>query len=299
MDAPQSTHLELVGFLMNTGIAIATVVAILLAPRWGEKRARASDEHREKQKRKWEIFRTLMRYREHEESEEFVGALNLIEIEFRDQESVIMARKELIRHLYKEPPVGEPSLSAHTKEKERRKVFLLQAVAKACGVEIDNLDIAYDAYSPSKWGASKQQLEETKMWANQILGGSRHLSVRIVEAPKNIAVGDSSCDRASPAQSPQSESSIPPSPDASNESSTAASEGSLCDRAQPAQSRQPVSSVPPSHDATNESSTTASEGSLCDRAQPAQSCQSESSIPPSPDATIESSTGKKNNGEDD
>ena len=64
---------------------------------------RFCDEAREAKRREWEIFRTLKRTRREQLATDFVGALNLVEVEFHIEHEVIEAWKNLFSHLCQLP----------------------------------------------------------------------------------------------------------------------------------------------------------------------------------------------------
>lgn len=202
-------------------IGFLTLIALVIGPVLAAKLTRRSDVRQEKERRKWEIFRSLMQNRGNDISAEFVDSLNLIEIEFCDHKSVIKARRKLFKHLCSAVPVGEPAFTNHVREGEKRKIKLLQSVAKACGVDIGDLNIAYDAYSPQGRINSERQTAEIKDWTHEILSGSRHLPIKITEVPKDIPKDeendntDKPDQRARPSSQAQSVFSTPPSPEPS------------------------------------------------------------------------------------
>lgn len=192
-------------------IAVATLWAVYYGPRHAAEKTRESDERREKERRKWEIFRTLMRYREEPESEEFVDSLNLIEVEFCDHEQVIAARREFLQHLNTAVSVSGPELTSHIKEGQRKKVLLLQAIAKICNAKIDNLDIVHDAYISHERENEKKLTNETREWVHQTLAGSRHIPVQVVNISNESDSTTSSTLQDQSAGGAQPISTVPPS----------------------------------------------------------------------------------------
>ena len=78
-------------------MTIATFIAILVGPAFAVVLTRWLDERRVKSARRWDIFRDLMRYRGDSINANFVGELNLLEVEFSDDERVTGAWKTLRR----------------------------------------------------------------------------------------------------------------------------------------------------------------------------------------------------------
>lgn len=87
---------------MTEGIdwfAIVTALAAIAGPVIAVWITRMSDDRKEVQGRRMDIFRTLMRTRKMPVHFDHVGALNLIEIEFAEDQSVIKAWKEYLANL--------------------------------------------------------------------------------------------------------------------------------------------------------------------------------------------------------
>ena len=191
-------------------IAAITVWAIYYGPRHAAERTRESDERREKERRRWEIFRTLMRYREELESEEFVDSLNLIEVEFCDYEDVIKARRELLECLNLAVIITGPNLTSYIKDRQRKMVSLLQAIANICNAKVNDMNIVSDAYISHEREKDKKLMIEAREWIRQILDGSRYIPVQVVNVPNQSGGPSSSISQSRSTTSTQSASHTPP-----------------------------------------------------------------------------------------
>ena len=90
---------------------LITTAAIILGPIIAVLVTRFIDYIRAEKERKYDIFRTLMRTRETPLNWDHVGALNLIEVEFRKHPAVIDAWNAYLEHLGTElPPVEQKQL---------------------------------------------------------------------------------------------------------------------------------------------------------------------------------------------
>ena len=193
-------------------IAGITIWAIYYGPRHAAKKTKESDEHREKERRKWEIFRALMRYREELEAEEFVDSFNLIEVEFWDHENVIDARRDLLRHLNTAVLTEGPELTQYIEDRRRKMVFLLQAIAGICNTKVNDLSIIYDAYTSHEREKNKKLMIETREWIRQILEGSRNIPVQVAKVTSDSDHITSLTLQSSSTSFTQSASLTPPSP---------------------------------------------------------------------------------------
>ena len=70
------TFVEFITIVMS--VEFMTIIALIAGPVIAVIITRFCDEAREAKRRKWEIFRTLMRTRREQLTTDFVGALNLI-----------------------------------------------------------------------------------------------------------------------------------------------------------------------------------------------------------------------------
>jgi hypothetical protein len=87
-------------------MGIATIIALLVGPILAVWVTRRNDDRRLKQTRRMDVFRTLMRTRRVRLNPDHVGALNLVEIEFHGEASVIEAWKAYWNHLRMVAPAG-------------------------------------------------------------------------------------------------------------------------------------------------------------------------------------------------
>ena len=166
-------------------MTIATFIAILVGPAFAVVLTRWLDERRVKSARRWDILRDLMRYRRFPMNPNFVGALNLIEVEFSKDKKVTKAWKDLFAE-FKEVWPKEPSEEQKTALNAKRgeaQTRLLSAVAKNLGLSIEQLDIQ-GAYSPRAW--DDLEAEQTHLEAEQT--HLRQLAIGIASGQKAVNV---------------------------------------------------------------------------------------------------------------
>lgn len=158
-----------------------TVIAIIVGPIAAVIITRVFDGYREKRRRRWEVFRSLMRSRGQQLSEDFVGSINLIGVEFHDCSDIIDAKVEYLAHLCSDFPTEEPAKSNFFTEGERKYAVLMQRVAKRLGVDIDGLDIAKGVYSPVGWAEKENELTRIRKLAVEVLNGDIVLPVKVTD----------------------------------------------------------------------------------------------------------------------
>src|ERR1035441_3208916 len=124
-------------------MGIATIIAVLLGPLFAVYVTRRIDESRLKQTRRMDVFRTLMRTRRVRLNPDHVGALNLVEIEFYGEASVIEAWKAYWNHLRMVAPAGmnQDQERQFYQERDGLLTKLLHAIAKTLRFHIEQLDI--------------------------------------------------------------------------------------------------------------------------------------------------------------
>lgn len=187
-------------------MAYLTIFAILLGPVLGVGFAIWLERRRAKEARRLDIFRTLMRTRRARISPDHVGALNLVEIEFRDDPDVVSNWKALLDHFGKAQPRhpneeiqnGMESKETDTREnryslrvvQERQELLtkLLSEIAKAVGFNnIEQLDIFKGGYTPQGWEDTEfDQLVIRRLFVDISLG-RKVLPVGIVNWPDQSA----------------------------------------------------------------------------------------------------------------
>ena len=157
-----------------------------------------------------DVFRDLMRTRRTPLYPDHVGALNLVEIEFKGDREVQSAFRDLFRHLGSLPTrrpeeeIKEGLTQAQRSEREdgferrlgvERQALLarlLHAMAKELGFEIEQLEIVEGGYSPQAWANVEQQQEAVRRLLTDIYVGKRGLPVEEFKRPEGDGGGNGS-----------------------------------------------------------------------------------------------------------
>ena len=149
------------------------VAATFLGPVAAVLVTRFVDEQRMRSARRWDIFRSLMRARAAPLSAEFVGALNLLEVEFTKDKPVIDAWKAFQQH------VNQPDNSSQSAGERWAEIYLhlrtslLDAVARAVGIKVQQLDILRANYSPVAWKTLEDEQASLRQLLADVLSGKR------------------------------------------------------------------------------------------------------------------------------
>jgi hypothetical protein len=136
-----------------TLVEILTVAAIVVGPAVGAWLTRWLDDRRERQKRRFDIFRTLMRTRRMPIHVDHVSALNLVEVEFVDNKEIVSAWKSYLANLSEPfPPVEEKDrFDVATKKRDSLLTKLLHEISQDLKIKIEQLSILEGNYIPQGW----------------------------------------------------------------------------------------------------------------------------------------------------
>ncbi len=161
------------------------------------------DRRREQRERKKEIFRILMRTRRLRLSPDHVGALNLIEVEFAKDNTVIDQWLALHRHFSSahqrlpEETVLESSSVEETTDKDnlywnrvvkdRDKLLtkLLREMATVLGIALEPLDVLEGGYTPEAFGTIDNELRIIREYLVRLSWGERTIPIEIKNLPQN------------------------------------------------------------------------------------------------------------------
>ena len=167
---------------MALAALIATVFAILAGPIIAVVITRWLDDRRFNKARRWDIMRELMRHRRDLLNPHFVGALNLIAVEFSKDKKVTEAWKKLLVELSEVLPkeLSEERSTAQYKKIHEAQTRLLSAVAENLGLNIEQFDIQ-EAYAPQGWFNVDTDLSRLRGLALAIAEGREALNVVVWE----------------------------------------------------------------------------------------------------------------------
>ena len=135
---------------MNEGlwIGLGTVFATFVGPIAAVLLTRFVDRRREQERRRLDLFRILMRSRRMPLSPDFVGGLNLIEIEFIDHPEVLKAWRTLLENFEGAPAATQQDEARIGQKRDYLRTVLLSQIAKSLRFNIPDLEIFRGGYSP-------------------------------------------------------------------------------------------------------------------------------------------------------
>lgn len=177
---------------------ILTIIAILLGPIFSVVIAlflqrKFESDRRDREGKLW-IFKTLMASRGARMSPEHVKALNMIDIEFREEcdRNVKKAWKIYLNHLNSYPlPLGqinsESDIQRHQNwfnEAGQNLIELLEKMGHQLGYQFDKVDLEKNHYTPVAFGSYGDENQEIRQRLLELLSGKSHLPIVISTSPE-------------------------------------------------------------------------------------------------------------------
>lgn len=163
--------------IVNMAILIVTILAIYYGPIHAVEATRRNDVGREASRRRRDIFTALMRTRNANLTPDHVWALNLIQVEFADDEGVIRAYKSYIEQLNEIVPEAGPALESFQQKRRDRFIDLLHEIANVVGFKLDKRDLERAAYVPVGWENDETEARLFRRLMLELLTGKRALPV--------------------------------------------------------------------------------------------------------------------------
>ena len=113
-------------------------------------------------------------------SPDFVGAINLVEVEFAKVPKVAQSARAFLDLFNKSVPTDDETLRRHEVERDMRLTQMLDAMAKSLGLSIEQLDILSGGYAPIGWFNVENEQRAIRHLLGDLLMGKKTLPVRVV-----------------------------------------------------------------------------------------------------------------------
>ena len=156
-------------------MGLATILAVLVGPILAVLITRYMDAARADKGRMLDIYRTLMRTRMVPLHWDHVGALNLVEVEFVAHSAVVDAWKAYLASLAQ--PL--PSL----RDRGALLTTLLDKIAQALGIKIEQLDILRGNYVPQGWADDDTDQRLLRRRLLNVLDGNASFPIHVQSPP--------------------------------------------------------------------------------------------------------------------
>lgn len=159
-------------------VLAATIVAIAWGPIKAVKITRANDDRREKKRRQFEVFHSLMKTRRFTLAPEHVMALNLVQVEFYQHQKIDAAYRAYMALLTRRPPPpNDPGWEQFFRVQEDALYDLLHEIGQELSYVYDRRDLQRLAYGPQGWEDDEMQLRVSRRLLIDLLTGKRALPV--------------------------------------------------------------------------------------------------------------------------
>jgi len=134
-----------------------------------------------------DIFRTLMQTRMTPIDREHVAAINLVEIEFANENMVVEAWKKYRSSLVE--PIDDTANPREIDNLEKKRNTLLtkliHEIAKSLKFRVEQLDILEGNYYPQGWSDEYREQRILRSLLREVLQGSRPLNVQPLVAQRS------------------------------------------------------------------------------------------------------------------
>lgn len=134
---------------------LPNVIAIILAPLIALQVSQVVEQWKEKRRRRFEIFKTLMSTRGTNLAPQHVEALNLIDVEFYNRKQVIEAWRQYYNHLHDR----QADDNAWENVRRERLTVLLFEMSNVLGYKFEKSSIERASYSPEAHGQASREVQ--------------------------------------------------------------------------------------------------------------------------------------------
>lgn len=143
--------------------------------------ANERDMARDQRRRRYDIFQVLMKTRRVFLAPEHVMALNVVQLEFHDDENVIRAYKDYIK--LRSRTVPENANEAFFEEADDAFFELVHAIGNNLNLSFDKADLKKFSYTPAGWQNDENQMRQVRALLIEVLSGQRYLHTTNITPP--------------------------------------------------------------------------------------------------------------------
>jgi hypothetical protein len=131
--------------------------------------------------RRLNIFRSLMQWRANWLHPEWVGALNMIPVEYSGKQDIITAFTGLLDK-FSDPGFAETGekLSAAYSRAEVSFIELVQKLARELKIDLGGFDLRGRVYAPKGWSQEQAAIQSLRTDSIAVLNGQRTLKIELI-----------------------------------------------------------------------------------------------------------------------
>jgi hypothetical protein len=143
----------------------------------------AEDKDRLKTDRKLEVFRNLIKTRAFPLHPDFVMSLNLVQVDFADDDKVMSCWKGYIDHLYKSVPSDGNDAQRFNDEKSLLFGKLIVSIAASLGIPLSSEEVKHFGYMPTGWAINENEQQQLRKLMIGVCQGLNPIAIK--PAPQN------------------------------------------------------------------------------------------------------------------
>ncbi len=163
---------------INIFVLIATIGAIMWGPVVAVRMTKKNDDEKERQRQRFDVFRTLMKTRRLTLAPEHVMALNTVLVDYYGQPEIEAAYRAYIRLLEQPVPApNDPNMVAFLKRRADALHDLIHEIGLELGYRYDKRDMTDLSYSPQGWADEEMQQRQLRSLLIKILAGEMPLPI--------------------------------------------------------------------------------------------------------------------------
>jgi len=163
---------------IQTLILIATIGAIVVGPVLAVQVTRKLDIKREAKERKLKVFRDITGTRGVTLDPAHVAALNVVEIDFYEDQEVVSAYRAYIRKLNSAAP-PEDQRKRFFDEQDDLFLDLIQCMGRHLGYQFDKRELQRTGYAPRGWFDDQRLQRDNALRLASLLEGGRALPISV------------------------------------------------------------------------------------------------------------------------
>lgn len=155
---------------------VISAIAVIVSPMIALSMSRTIERRREESDRRYQVFRTLMKTRAIRLEPDHVSALNLVDLEFYNDEKVRGAFQSYIQHLGSPMPALKEQ-KRYFDDRDDLFVEMMKQMGVAVGLTFDKHELSRLSYAPQGWEDDRTIQRNNSIMLSQILNGERALPI--------------------------------------------------------------------------------------------------------------------------
>lgn len=158
-------------------MAVVTFLAILFSPTIAVQVTERLNEKKRMVKRKLDIYRSLMKTRNTPFDAEHVYAINMIEVEFYNEQEIVKKLVDYIKFRRNIEPTELEAFQKHSADGQDLLIELIHEIGTNLGYKKDKKELQANAYVPERWQTDYAVSKLNALAINDLLNGKTKLPI--------------------------------------------------------------------------------------------------------------------------